>query len=124
VFRRLGFWHGGFMFLKREPDAQQQGHGCRQRPGLAGLHQFSESFQFSRFHPDTIHLQAIGQGMDACCAHTHTSPESVDEPPAPSVRLASDKRIGQPLTAAILPAKPPSLVSKDDQTDFTDSKFR
>jgi hypothetical protein len=26
VFRRLGFWHGGFIFLKREPDAQEQSH--------------------------------------------------------------------------------------------------
>ena len=68
------------MFLKREPDAKQQGQVCRRkRSFLAGLHQFPERLQFSRFHVDTIHLQAIGQRVGTRSARARPLPELVDE---------------------------------------------
>ena len=48
-----------FVFLERKPNPEQQGHvRCREPLLLAGFHQLPEHFQFSRFHPGTIYLQA------------------------------------------------------------------
>ena len=88
-----------FVFLKREPNAQQQ---CqvrrRQRPVLAGLHQLPEHFQFSRFHQGTIYLQAIGSAVAAATRrrlriritflfHMWENSHGLDESSAPVRRL-------------------------------------